>query len=194
MSVAVTWLSLACCTSALAQKVTTVEGLTLTQTLGQLTGPLGSRPVGEAIGLATALEIATAPFGTSSGGFVFKLDPATGLLVRTATTFGPSFAARAITSGEGQVSVGVNFPRHHVRQAERPLARPAATGLCQRGIAEGGADRNRRLDAHIENAGLLRRGWRHRESRHRGRRTHGEHQAGGHHGIAERRGHRDAAG
>lgn len=94
---------------ALAQKVTTAEELTLKQTLFQLTGPLGARPVGEAIGLATALEIGTAPLGISSGGFVFKLDPSTGLQVRTATTFGPSFAARALTSGEGQVSVGVNF-------------------------------------------------------------------------------------
>jgi hypothetical protein len=94
---------------ALAQKVTTVEELTAKQTLFQLTGPLAARPVGEAIGLATALEIGTAPLGLSSGGFVFKLDPSTGLLVRTATTFGPSFAARAMTSGEGQVSVGVNF-------------------------------------------------------------------------------------
>ena len=109
VSVAVTWLVLVCCNPASAQKVTTVEDLTLTQTLVQLTGPLAARPAGEAIGLATALEIATAPLGTSSGGFVFKLDPATGLLVRAATTFGPSFAERAITSGEGQVSVGVNF-------------------------------------------------------------------------------------
>jgi hypothetical protein len=108
VSIAVTLLALAYCTPALAQKVT-LEDLTLSQTLVQLTGPLGARPAGQAIGLATALEIATAPFGISSGGFVFKLDPATGLLVRTATTFGPAFAERALTSGEGQVSVGANF-------------------------------------------------------------------------------------
>jgi hypothetical protein len=109
VNVAVTLLALACGTPAWAQKVTTVEGLTLSETLGQLTGPLGSRPVGEAIGLATALEIATAPLGTVSGNFLFKLDPATGLLVRKATTFGPAFTDRALTSGEGQVSIGVSF-------------------------------------------------------------------------------------
>src|SRR5687768_17258113 len=109
VSVAVTLMVLACGSPAMAQKVTVIEGLTLSETLVQLTGPLGSRPVGEAIGLATALEIATAPFPTSTGGFVFKLDPATGLLARTATTFGPAFADRALTSGEGQVSVGVSF-------------------------------------------------------------------------------------
>lgn len=93
---------------ALAQKVTTVEDLTLEQTLVQLTN-LGPRPTGEAIALTTAIEIATTPFATSSGGFVFKLDPATGLLARTTTTFGPSFMERAMTAGEGKLSMGATF-------------------------------------------------------------------------------------
>ena len=41
--------------------------------------------------------------------FVFKLDPATGLLARVTNTFGPSFAERAMTAGEGQVSIGATF-------------------------------------------------------------------------------------
>jgi hypothetical protein len=49
------------------------------------------------------------PLGTSGGGFVFKLDPDTGLQARTATTFGPSFAERALTTGAGKISVGANF-------------------------------------------------------------------------------------
>jgi hypothetical protein len=105
----VTLLTLACASPAWAQKVTTVEDLTLTQTLVQLANPLGARPIGESIGLTTALEVATQPFGTSSGGFVYKLDPATGLLARVTGTFGPSFAERALTAGEGQVSVGATF-------------------------------------------------------------------------------------
>jgi hypothetical protein len=88
---------------------TTVPGLTLADTITQLVRPVGATHVGEALGLATELEVATAPFGASSGGFVFKLDPSTGLQVRTATTFGPSFAERALTSGEGNVTAGVNF-------------------------------------------------------------------------------------
>jgi hypothetical protein len=40
---------------------------------------------------------------------VIKLDAAIGLLVLTATKFGPSFAERALTSGEGNVSLGVHF-------------------------------------------------------------------------------------
>jgi hypothetical protein len=109
VSLAVVAFALACTSPAWAQKVTTVEGLTLQQVLVQLTSPLGSRPVGEAIALTTALEIATAPFGTSSGGFEFKLDPSTGLMARTSTTFGPSFTHRALTSGEGKVNVGATF-------------------------------------------------------------------------------------
>jgi len=106
---AATLLALVGHTSVFAQDVTTVEGLTLTQTLAELTGPLGSKQGGQAIAFATALEVATEPYGVSSGGFAFKLDPATGLLARATTTFGPAFAARATTSGEGQVSVGANF-------------------------------------------------------------------------------------
>ena len=109
-------LALVSCVSASAQSAapiqgvtTTIEGLTLADTVTQLVRPVGATHVGEALGLATELEVGTMPFGASSGGFVIKLDPSTGLQVRTATTFGPSFAERALTSGEGNVSVGVNF-------------------------------------------------------------------------------------
>jgi hypothetical protein len=109
-------LALVCGASASAQSTppiqgvtTTVPALTVTDTLTELVRPVGTAHVGEALGLATELGIATAPFGASSGGFLIKLDPTTGLQVRTATTFGPSFAERALTSGEGKLSVGVTF-------------------------------------------------------------------------------------
>jgi hypothetical protein len=108
-SVGVLVLALGWPSPAAAQKVTTVEELTLQQALAQLTGPLGSRPVAEAIGLATALEVNTTPMAMATGNFQFKLDPATGLLVRTTNTFGPAFAERASTSGEGVVTVGGSF-------------------------------------------------------------------------------------
>src|SRR5262245_7110727 len=88
---------------------TTIPELTLGNTLVQLVRPVGATHVGEALGLATKLSVGTAPFGSSSGGFLIKLDPSTGLQVRTATTFGPAFAERALTSGEGSVSVGVSY-------------------------------------------------------------------------------------
>lgn len=87
----------------------TVDEASLRQTLRDLIEPIAARPAGEAIGLATALEVANAPFGSSAGGFVFKLDPATGLRVRTAPTFGPSFAERALTAGEGKVTFGASL-------------------------------------------------------------------------------------
>jgi hypothetical protein len=96
--------------SAFAQNgTTTQEELPLADALSVLAGIAGSPEVGNFLRFATALEVATTPFGTSSGAFVFKLDPATGLEVRTASTFGPSFAERAITGGAGQVSASVNF-------------------------------------------------------------------------------------
>lgn len=96
--------------TALAQNgTTTAESLPLAATLSRLAEAPGSPEVGNFLRFATALEVATTPYGTSSGAFVFKLDPATGLEVRTASTFGPSFAERAITAGAGQVSVAVNL-------------------------------------------------------------------------------------
>lgn len=107
LPIAVTMLALA--TPALAQKVTTVPDLTGQQVLSQMANAGTSRAVGEAIALTTAIEIATQPFASSSGGFIFKLDPSTGLLARTTTSFGPIFTERALTSGEGQVTVGATF-------------------------------------------------------------------------------------
>jgi hypothetical protein len=86
-----------------------MEGIPLRTTLIELLKPLAIAPVGDAIALATAIEVNTAPIGTSSGGFVFKLDPTTGLQVRTASTFGPSFAERVLTSGSGKMSVGASL-------------------------------------------------------------------------------------
>lgn len=100
---------LAFATPALAQKVTIVPDLTGQQVLSQMANAGSARGVGEAIALTTALEIATQPFAGSSGGFIFKLDPTTGLLARTTTTFGPAFGERALTSGEGQITVGATF-------------------------------------------------------------------------------------
>lgn len=98
---------LALATPASAQKVTTVSDLTGQQVLVQLANSVPG--VGEAIALTTALEIATQPASTSSGGFIYKLDPSTGLQASTTKTFGPIFGERALTAGEGQISVGATF-------------------------------------------------------------------------------------
>ena len=84
---------------------TATEGLTLAETLGQLARTAGSASVADALILATALEVGTTPLVTASPGFIYKVDPATGLRVRQATTFGPTFTERALTSGEGKMAV-----------------------------------------------------------------------------------------
>ena len=92
-----------------AQQVTALENLSLRTTVMELLRPLAAAQIGEAVALATSIEVATTPLGTGSAGFVFKLDPVTGLQVRTATTFGPSFAERALTAGGGRGSGGATL-------------------------------------------------------------------------------------
>jgi hypothetical protein len=53
--------------------------------------------------------ISTYPTATPAGGFTYEFDPALGSLTRTSSSFGPSFAERALTSGRGKASVGFAF-------------------------------------------------------------------------------------
>ena len=94
---------------AVSASASAQEAPSLRSAIFDLTANIAAVQAGQAIGLATALEVANAPTGSSAGGFVFKLDPATGLRVRTAPTFGPSFTERALTAGEGKVSFGVSL-------------------------------------------------------------------------------------
>jgi hypothetical protein len=54
-------------------------------------------------------QLATFPTGSSSGGFAFQFNPATGAMSRTTDSFGPSFAERAVTVGRGALAFGMNF-------------------------------------------------------------------------------------
>jgi hypothetical protein len=53
------------------------------------------------------LELATLPIGSSSPGFVYRLNPDLGTLERATQTFGPFFAERSLTAGRQRVSFGV---------------------------------------------------------------------------------------
>ncbi len=68
----------------------------------------GSESTGAILGQAVALEVATAPLGSSSGGFVYTFDEATRGHRRTSTTFGPAFGERALTIGKRKASGGIN--------------------------------------------------------------------------------------
>jgi hypothetical protein len=59
-----------------------------------------------------AYQLASFPLGSSSGGFTFTLDPAAGVLTRSAESFGPLFAERGLTAGKGKLTVGANYTRN----------------------------------------------------------------------------------
>lgn len=58
-----------------------------------------------------ALELATAPLGSATGGFSVTFDPSTGGFLRGAETFGPAFAQRALTTGRAKASFGITWQR-----------------------------------------------------------------------------------
>ena len=68
----------------------------------------GSEASVEALAQAMALEVGTAPSGSSSGGFTFTFDPSIGTFSRRAVTFGPAFSERALTIGKGKLTGGFN--------------------------------------------------------------------------------------
>ena len=58
---------------------------------------------------AIVTQLATFPLGTSSGGFTYTLDPATGAIAPASRSFGPSFAERPLTIGEGKFTTGIQY-------------------------------------------------------------------------------------
>jgi len=61
-------------------------------------------------------QLGTLPIGSSSAGFVFTFDPATGLFAPASASFGPLFAERALTNGKGRFGLGFNY-QHLVLQS-----------------------------------------------------------------------------
>jgi hypothetical protein len=61
--------------------------------------------------LARALlaNLATLPVATSSGAFVYRLNPQLGTVERTTQSFGPLFVERAVFGGLGAGTIGVTF-------------------------------------------------------------------------------------
>jgi hypothetical protein len=53
-----------------------------------------------------AIELSTLPIASSSGGFVYKLNPSLGLVERASDGFGPFFTERLLRNGKGQAAVG----------------------------------------------------------------------------------------
>lgn len=64
--------------------------------INQVSGQIGS-------------QLSNYPLGSSAGGFTYGFDPGLGTFSRTTETFGPAFAERAATAGQGRFSVGMNY-------------------------------------------------------------------------------------
>jgi hypothetical protein len=70
---------------------------------------LGQDSTPFAINKALVGQLSTFPIGSSSGGFVFNFDSATGLFTPASQSFGPGFAERALTNGRGRFGFGLNY-------------------------------------------------------------------------------------
>jgi hypothetical protein len=61
----------------------------------------------DTIARALLVNLTSAPIATSSGGFLYRLNPELGTVERASESFGPFFVERALTSGQGSVSFGM---------------------------------------------------------------------------------------
>jgi len=67
----------------------------------------------ETISRALQANLATLPVASSSGAFVYRLNPELGTVQRPTQTFGPFFLERALTAGRGQASFGATVQQFH---------------------------------------------------------------------------------
>jgi hypothetical protein len=65
------------------------------------------------ISRALLANLATLPVTSTSGAFVYRLNPDIGTVERAAPTFGPVFIDRALTSGGASGGIGVTFQHLH---------------------------------------------------------------------------------
>jgi hypothetical protein len=65
------------------------------------------------ISRALLANLATLPVTSTSGAFVYRLNPAIGTVERATETLGPVFVDRALTSGGGTGSIGLSYQRLH---------------------------------------------------------------------------------
>ena len=63
----------------------------------------------DTIGRALLANLATLPSPSTSGAFLYRLNPALGMVERVNQTFGPAFVETAQTVGRNQVALGMSF-------------------------------------------------------------------------------------
>jgi hypothetical protein len=67
----------------------------------------------DTISRALLANIATLPVTSSSGAFVYQLNPELGTVERATQSFGPFFIERALTAGRGETSFALTFQHVH---------------------------------------------------------------------------------
>ena len=67
----------------------------------------------DTISRALGANLATLPVTSSSGAFVYRLNPALGTMERATQSFGPFFIERALTAGRHQASFGMTYQFLH---------------------------------------------------------------------------------
>jgi hypothetical protein len=65
----------------------------------------------QGVGTAIATQLAILPIISPSSGFTFAYDNASGVFVRSTTSFGPIYTERADTIGRGKISFGLSYQR-----------------------------------------------------------------------------------
>src|SRR4029453_6273394 len=68
-----------------------------------------ARAASEAISSSLLIDLSTLPISTSAGGFTYRLDPEIGASIRTSNSFDPFYTDRALTSGAGQITFGLDY-------------------------------------------------------------------------------------
>ncbi len=67
---------------------------------------------------ALVSQLSTFPIGSSSGGFAYNVDPATGAITPASSSFGPSFAERPLSIGRGRYNFGFNYQHARYKSFE----------------------------------------------------------------------------
>jgi hypothetical protein len=113
LAIAVLLLVFSVCRPASAQSLVSKLGTLLTEQ--RPTAPVFVPDAGAAVETATtvaglfAVELSTLPLASSSGGFVYRLNPTLGLVERASDGFGPFFTDRLLRNSRGQTSIGFSF-------------------------------------------------------------------------------------
>ncbi len=65
----------------------------------------------QGVGTAIATQLAVLPIISPAAGFTFTYDKASGVFVRSTSSFGPIYTERADTIGRGKISFGLSYQR-----------------------------------------------------------------------------------